>query len=98
MSKHEEDNPWRSLDALLQAHEEGALNQLDLFSALLGLLDLVQPDVICDRLPKELQTSFATHARTVVETERELINVITKKPLPAEAFKSLAAWVKLFPL
>lgn len=88
---------WRSLDDLLSAYADGNINPLDLFAALIGLLDIVRPDVIYDRLPEQLRKEFVAHARTVAESQREIFNVVTKMPLPAEALESLRAWLGSLP-
>ena len=98
MSEPQGTKLWRSLDALLCAYAEGDINQLDLFTAMIGLLDIIPPDVIYKQLPEGLRGGFVAHARAVVENKRVIANVVTGKPLPTEAFDSLATWVKSFPL
>lgn len=95
MSEDQKQNPWRSLEALLSAYAEGALNQVDLYAALIGLLDLVSPERIYEMLPEWLRPGFVEHARGVVEHEPKIFNLVTGEPLPSEAFEKLVTWVKV---
>ncbi|HYH97272.1 hypothetical protein [Hyalangium sp.] len=84
---------WRSLDALLQAYENGDLGRVEFFGALLGLLDITEPEVIYRQLPERLRTPFVEHARIVARENDRLYNVLTEQPLPAEALLRLKSWL-----
>lgn len=93
MADNDETNPWRSLDALLAAYDEGSINDLDLVSATTGLVDIVEPSVILERLPKHLRVEFLARVRGILEANLKIHNVVTGEPLPQEAHQRLAAWM-----